>query len=97
MYKHKSMVKTWARVWSLNIFDSRTFVVTRAWSSLPEPENPTGFCDFFKPEPELNPIFYISLNPMKPEPKVQTREYSKDPNYRVVLNKSVGWQFFENK
>ena len=49
----------------------------RAWSSLAELENPTSFGDFFKPEPDLNPIFCIPSNPMKPEPKVQTREYPK--------------------
>jgi len=53
------------------------YVCSRAWSSLPEPENPTSFGDFFKTEPDLNPIFYISSNPMKPEPEVQTREYPK--------------------
>ena len=49
----------------------------RAWSSLPELENPTSFGYFFKPEPDLNPIYYISSNPMKPEPEVETRGYPK--------------------
>ena len=48
-----------------------------AWSGLPEPENPTGFGDFLKPEPETNPIFCYFLNPMIPEPEIETRGYPK--------------------
>ena len=59
------------------VHNTHYMVIFRAWSSLLEFENPTSFGDFFKTEPDLNPIFYISSNPMKPEPEVQTREYPK--------------------
>ena len=44
-------------------------------SGLPEPENPTGFDVFFKPEPELDPNIWYFPNPIKPKPKIQTRGY----------------------
>ena len=52
-----------------------TSLFNSAWSGLPEPENPTGFDDFFKPEPEINPIIWYSLNSIGPEPETQTRGY----------------------
>ena len=44
---------------------------TSAWSGLPEPENPTGFDVFFKPEPEKTRQFGILQTRLYPNPKVK--------------------------
>ena len=38
-----------------------------------KPENPTGFSDILKPEPDLDPNLYNSSNPIEPEPENFTK------------------------
>ena len=38
-----------------------------------KPENPTGFDDFLKPEPDLDPIHHDFSNPVEPEPEIITK------------------------
>ena len=57
-----------------------------AWSSLPEPENPTGFDDFFKPEPEKKPVHLVFFKPGY----TRTRNSNpRVPELHDMVNKSL--------